>query len=70
MKRGECVCGKLGYTKCTVHGDPIKGVGLTDEEFTVLVARNRGAVLELFQIPDSVLPTKKIGRPRGKRGAR
>jgi len=49
--------------KCTVHGDPVKGVGVTDGEFKELIARHKGAILEIFT-GGEVMPMKKIGRPR------
>ncbi len=61
MTRGVCVCGKVGYTKCTVHGDPLKGVGVTDGEFKELIVRNKGAILEVFASGE-VVPMKKISR--------
>lgn len=61
MTRGVCVCGKEGYTRCTVHGDPLKGVGVTDAEFVELIVRNKGAVLEVFAAGE-VVPMKKISR--------
>jgi len=63
MTRGICVCGRLGYMKCTVHGDPVKGVGVTDGEFKELIVRHKGAILEIFA-GGEVVPMKKIGRPR------
>lgn len=68
MTRGICVCGKVGYVKCTVHGDPLKGPAVTDEEFKELIVRHRGAILEIFT-GGEVVPIKKIGRLIGKGGA-
>jgi hypothetical protein len=69
MTRGICVCGKAGYVKCTVHGDPVKGVGVTDGEFKELIVRHKGAILEIFAVGE-VVPMKKIGRLIGKGAAR
>ena len=65
MTRGVCVCGKEGYQRCTVHGDLLKGIGVTDAEFMELIVRNKGAVLEVFA-GGEVVPMKKIGRLHGK----
>ena len=68
MTRGICVCGKVGYMKCTVHGDPVKGVGVTDGEFKELIVRHKGAILEIC-MGGEVVPIRKLGRP-AKGGAR
>lgn len=68
MTKRKCTCGMTGYPRCPVHGDNIRGVGVTDDEFIDLVARNKGAVLEIFKAGE-VIPIKKCGRPR-KGGAR
>ena len=79
MTRGICVCGKVGYAKCTVHGDPVKGVGVTDGEFKELIVRHKGAILEIFAGGETVSirsvinapkVEKKIGRLIGKGGGR
>lgn len=67
MTRKECVCGRMGFEKCPVHGDPVRGPAVTDEEFMELVVRNRGAIQEVF-VGGEVVPIRKLGRPRSKGG--
>lgn len=74
MTRKDCVCGRVGFEKCPVHGDPVKGPALMDEEFMDLVVRNRGAIQEVFfpakdAIDIATFPFRKPGRPRKAGGA-
>ena len=52
MTRNVCVCGKVGYTKCPVHGDPLKGPAITDEEFLEMVERHKEKIIYIVKASD------------------